>query len=215
MESPGGFATVLFEAPRISSYQYASDHVSHITEGKGPPEIFRWIDHYLAEGIDSVAHGYIAIKRGSYFENQVITLLISEVFERDVPAGFVSGLFSRLRDVEASGISGLSWSPVYDLGQVDLVGDPPELKGIRLPYLLASRLEALRDRREAVSVSSLIDELREGGYEVGPERQSELEDILFRLYVAGYLVRASGDLLDDPGGIQAQRRAAVRLWWSR
>lgn len=210
-----GFATVLFEAPRMSSYQYASEHASHPSKSDVSPEIFRWLDHYLAEGIESVAHGYIAINRDSYEENPVVTFQVPSVFERDVPPGFVAGLFSRLHDVDALGVSDLRLLPAYDLGQVDLVGDPLELKGFRLPYLVANALAALRDRSEDVSLSSLIGELRKAGYAVGPEREAELANILRHLFVAGYLIKASNDSLDGFNAVQSRRRTARKLWWSQ
>ena len=52
------------------------------------------------------------------------------------------------------------------------------------------------------------------GYEVGPQRREELEHILRRLYISGYLNDVTVQP-DEAATRSDKREAAMKLWWSR
>ena len=77
----------------------------------------------------------------------------------------------------------------------------------------SSPLATARAKRdELAGVRRMLQAVRI--YEVGPQRREELEHILRRLYISGYLddVTVQPDEADTRS---AKREAAMKLWWSR
>jgi hypothetical protein len=146
----------------------------------------------------------------------VARLLIGDVFPQDAPPGFVDGIFSRLEALKTADLAELGFWPAYRPGPVDLIREDADLGTVQVPFVVADVLEDLRDRRRPITVSSLVSELRTRGYDPGPERERDLEQIVHRLFVAGHLEKTedhpSEDAMDRR---EARRRAALRMWWSR
>jgi hypothetical protein len=196
----------------MAPYQYAIEH-THATH-RVSQELFRWIDHYRAQAIDAIARGYIAIRRTGSVPYSTMTIPIDQLLERPLPSGVLTGIFSR---IEAAGadLPALPLVSTYELGQVDLVRNGVDLDRQRLPYLVASRIAALEAQHGMVSLNLLLQDLRDLGYEAGPERRSELEESIYALFVAGYFEPAGSRSEAELVRARRHRQAALRLWWNR
>jgi SAM-dependent methyltransferase len=206
-----GLTGVVFKAPGMTPYEYAIEHTH--TRHRVSQELFEWIDHYQAQSIEAIAPGYIAIRKTGSVPCSTVTLPIDQPLQHPVPSEFLKGIFSRV--TAAADLPALPLFPTYELGQVDLVGDGVDLARRQLPYLVASRIAALQEQHGAVSQSMLLQDLGNLGYEIGPERRSELEELLRALFIGGYFEPAGNRSLGELARTRRHRQAALRLWWSR
>ena len=210
-----GFTAVVLRRPPETIYQYASSHLSHTALFGFSPAMFEWIDHYLAEGIEEVARGYIAIRRSAEPGAAITTLPLERAISRDVTSGFLEDLLRRVETAPSLPVSDLRFSPRFETGNAQLLPDGPALTDVSLPYLVVSGIQAAARVDGAISLGALLAAFREGGYEVGPLRREELEHILRQLYVLGYVdVLPAGPGMDRDGRV-GEHEAAMKLWWSR
>jgi SAM-dependent methyltransferase len=207
-----GLTGVVFKTPSMTPLEYAIEH-THATR-RASEELFGWIDHYRAQAIDAIARGYIAIRKTGTQPCTTVTVPIAQLLEHPVPDSFLMGIFSRAEAAEDDLLDHALVS-TYELGQVELVRDGAELYGRRLPYLVATRLTALEAEHGTVSLRLLLEDLRERGYQLGPERRAELEEAIRGLVIAGYLEPVGDHPEADASRTRRHRQAALQLWWSR
>ena len=209
-----GFTAAVLKRPAETIHQYASTHLSHTDPSGVSPAMFEWIDHYLAEGIEEVARGYIAIRRSDRPGTRIMTVPIDRAIGRDLSIGLVEELLQRVEAASSTPVSELRFSPRFHPGNVQLLPEGADLTNVNLPYLVVSGLRAAARPDGTISLGALLAAFREAGHEVGPRRREDLEHILRQLYVSGYLDSAdeSGEAPAAPVG---EHEAAMKMWWSR
>jgi hypothetical protein len=210
-----GFTAAVLKRPAETIYQYASTHLSHTDPFGISPAMFGWIDHYLAEGIEEVARGYIAIRRSDRPGTRIMTVPIERAIGRDVGTGLVEELLRRVEAASFNPVSELRFSPRFHPGNVQLLPDGADLTQVTLPYLVVSGLQAAARPDGTISLDALLAAIREAGHEVGPRRREDLEHILRQLYVSGYVVSVPDESSEDPAARVGNHEAAMKMWWSR
>jgi hypothetical protein len=210
-----GFIAAVLKRPAETIYQYASTHLSHTAPFGVSPAMFEWIDHYLAEGIEEVARGYIAIRRSDQPGTRIMTVPIQRAIGRDVGTGVVEELLKRVDAVSSHPVSELRFAPRFHPGNVQLLPEGADLTQVTLPYLVVSGLQAAARADGTISLDALLAAFREAGHEVGPRRRGDLEHILRQLYVSGYLDPAPAASGEDPTARVGEHEAAMKMWWSR
>jgi Methyltransferase small domain len=207
------FAAVILSEPVASPYVYATQHVGQDVLQVPPAKLFDWIDHYEDLGIQGVAHGYIVLTKTGGRSSEIRTLFIDGPFRQEIAPGATDDMLRRLEIVSSRSIADLALHADYSLGQVELVRDDAQLTPCRLPEIIAAGLQRLG--AGPITVQSLIAELAELGYRVGPTRRLELETMLEDLFVAGYLRAADGEARRGPTNRRELRRIASTVWWSQ
>jgi hypothetical protein len=210
----GSFTAAVLRRPAETIYQYASTHLSHTAPFGVSPAMFEWIDHYLAEGIDAVARGYIAIGRSDRPGTRIMTVPIERAIGRDVGTGVVEELLRRVEAVSSHHVSELSYAPRFHPGNVQLLPEGADLTQVTLPYLVVSGLQAAARPDGTISLDALLAAFREAGHEVGPRRREDLEHILRQLYVSGYLDPVPAESGEGPTTRVGEHEAAMKMWWS-
>jgi methylase of polypeptide subunit release factors len=180
-----GFTAAVLKRPAETIYQYATTHLSHTDPSGISPPMFGWIDHYLAEGIEEVARGYIAIRRNDQPGTRILTVPIDRAIGQDLGIGVVEELLQRVEAASSTPASELRFSPRFHPGNVQLLPDEADLTNVTLPYLVVSGLRAAAHADGTISLGALLAAFREAGHEVGPRRREDLEHILRQLYVSG------------------------------
>jgi hypothetical protein len=210
-----GFTAAVLKRSAETIYQYASTHLSHTAPLGVSPAMFEWIDHYLAEGIEEVARGYIAIRRSDRPGTRMMTVPIERAIGRDVGTGVVEELLQRVEAVSSHPVSGLRFAPRFHPGNVQLLPEGADLTQVTLPYLVVSGLQAAARPDGTISLDALLATFREAGLEVGPRRREDLEHILRQLYVSEYLDSLSAESGEGPTARVGEHEAAMKMWWSR
>jgi hypothetical protein len=210
-----GFTAAVLKRPAETIYQYASTHLSHTDPSGISPAMSEWIDHYLAEGIEEVARGYIAIRRRDRPGIRIMTVPIERAIGRDVGAGMVEELLQRVETASSHPVSELRFSPRFHPGNVQLLPEGADLTQVTLPYLVVSGLQAAARPDGTISLDALLAAFREAGHEVGPRRREDLEHILRQLYVSGYLDPVPAESGEGPTTRVGEHEAAMKMWWSR
>jgi hypothetical protein len=162
----GGFTAAVLKRPAETIYQYATTHLSHTDPSGISPAMFGWIDHYLAEGIDEIARGYIAIRGHDQPGTRIMTVPIERAIGRDVGAGMIEELLQRVEDVSSRPVSKLRFSPRFHPSNVQLLPEGADLTQVTLPYLVVSGLRAAARPDGTISLSALLAAFREAGHEV-------------------------------------------------
>ena len=210
-----GFTAAVLRRPAETIYQYARNHLSHTAPFGISRAMFEWIDHYLAEGIEEVAGGYIVIRRSTEPATVITTVPIERAISRDVRSGFLEELLQRVEAASSHSVSNLRFTPRFQAGNTRLLPEGAAFSEVVLPYLVVSGIQAASRSDGNISLGTLLAAFREAGYTVGPRRSDELEHILNQLYVSGYLDALPAPPGEDPVGHVREREAAMKLWWSR
>jgi SAM-dependent methyltransferase len=209
-----GSTVAVLRRPAETIYRYATTHLSHTAPLGVSPAMFEWIDHYLAEGIEEVARGYIVIRPSTGPDRTIMTIPIEQAAGADVAAGSIEELLRRLETASSHRVSDLRFSPRFHPGKSQLLPEGEALAQVSLPYLVVRAMEAAARSEGRLSLDALVAAFRSGGYEVGPRGREELEHILRQLYVSGYLDDAPAQPGEAAGRVD-RREAAMKLWWSR
>jgi methylase of polypeptide subunit release factors len=208
-----GYGAVILSEPIASPYAYAIQHlgqdVFHVPRAK----LFKWIDHYRDLGIRGIAHGYIMLRKTDGRSSDVRTLFIDGPFRQDAATGAVDDMLRRVEIASSRSITEVPLHADYSLGQVELIRGTAQLTPFRIPQIIVDALQ--RVGTGAITVQSLIDELAELGYRVGPTRQQELETMLEDLFIGGYLSVAGDEVPGDRTNRKEFRRIASVAWWSQ
>lgn len=94
-----GFDAVTLASSAVDPYTYAAYHNGHLASGSEAwkAEVFRWIDSYLAEGIEEISPGFIVLRRRSQGPYRGRSLAVDDAFGRQASfVGFCEGLLERL-----------------------------------------------------------------------------------------------------------------------
>jgi methylase of polypeptide subunit release factors len=210
-----GFSAAVLKRPAETIYQYASSHLSHTAPSGVSPTMFEWIDHYLAEGIEEIARGYIAIARSDRPGTRIITVPIERAIDREARIGLVEELLQRVEVVFSRRVAEIRFSPRFRPGNVQLLPDGGNLTRGTLPYLVVSAMEIAARRDGAISLDALLAAFQEAGFEVGPQGREDLERIVRQLYVSGSLDTVPAEPGMDAPPSAGEHEAAMKMWWSR
>jgi hypothetical protein len=210
-----GFTAAVLKRPAETIHQYASTHLSHTDPSGVSSAMFEWIDHYLAEGIEEIARGYIAIARSDRPGTRIITVPIERAIDREARIGLVEELLQRVEVVFSRRVAELRFSPRFRPGNVQLLPDGGNLTRGTLPYLVVSAMEIAARRDGAISLDALLAAFQEAGFEVGPQGREDLERIVRQLYVSGSLDTVPAEPGMDAPPSAGEHEAAMKMWWSR
>jgi hypothetical protein len=209
-----GFIAAVLKRPAATIYQYANAHLSHTAPFGMSPAMFEWIDHYLAEGIEEVAQGYIAIRRNEQPGTRIMTVPIERAIGRDVGAGLIEELLQRVEAISSHPVSELRFASRFHPGNVQLIPEGADLTQVTLPYVVVSALQGAARQDGTISLGALLSAFRDAGHEVGPRRREDLEHMLRQLYVSGYLDSRPAVTGEDPAARAGAHEAAMKMWWS-
>jgi methylase of polypeptide subunit release factors len=209
-----GFTAAVLKRPAETIYQYVSSHLSHTAPFGISPDLFEWIDHYRAEGIEEVARGYIAIQRRTQSGIRTMIMPIERAFSRDVASGFVEEILRRVDVACSHHFPEFRFSPRFNPADVRLLPDGPQVTDVTLPYFLVNRMEAAASEG-AISVDALVAVFNTVGYSVGPQRRQELEHVLRQLYVCGHVDSLTSSATHSTSTGRGRREIAMKMWWSQ